>query len=420
MRRVVVTGMGVLSPIGNDVSSSIEALTQGRSGIASIKAWTELSYPSGALPVTIGGEVKNFDPEKFIEPKKDIRRMDRFIHLAMAAAHEAWRSAGLPDHLSDEEGNRAGAIIGVGLIGVQVFLEQYDILKERGPRRVSPFFIPATIANLAPGNVAIRYNLRGPSWSPVSACASGTHGVGEAMMNIRDGRADIMVAGGTESAMHPLAVSGFNSMHALCSSKNNSPTEASRPFDRERDGFVMGEGAGVLVLEELEHAKKRGANILAEITGYGSTSDAFHITAPAEKGEGAQRAIGQAIEMSHINPEEIGYINAHGTSTLFNDKSETDAIKEVFGDHAKKLMISSTKSMTGHLLGAAGGVESVFTVATLMKGFIPPTINLHNPDPDCDLDYVPNSARQKQVNFAMSNSFGFGGTNAVVIFKRWR
>lgn len=414
-----MTGMGVLSPIGNDVSSSFEALAAGKSGIATVPAWTNLSYAGGPLPVTIGGEVKNFDPEQFIEPKKDIRRMDRFIQLAMAASREAWISAGLPDRLSDEDGERAGVIVGVGLMGVQVFLEQYDTLLARGPRRVSPFFIPATIANLAPGHIAIRYNLRGPNWSPVSACASGSHGVGEAMMQIRDGRCDLMLAGGAESAMHPLAVSGFNSMHALCSSKNDTPSEASCPFDKNRDGFVMGEGAGLLVLEELEHAKKRGANILAEIVGYGSTSDAYHITAPAENGEGAQRAIKQALHMAGLNSSAVNYINAHGTSTSFNDKAETQAIKAVFGDHAQRLMVSSTKSMTGHLLGAAGGVESVFSVLALQKGLIPPTINLHTPDPDCDLDYVANVAREQSIEVAMSNSFGFGGTNAVLLFKKW-
>lgn len=418
MRRVVVTGMGVISPIGNTVAASMESLSQGKSGISTIPAWADLVSETGPLGVTIGGEVKNFDPEQFIFPKKDIRRMDRFIQLSMAAAHEAWQSAGLPDSLSDEEGNRAGVVVGVGLMGVQYFLEQYDTLRARGPRKVSPFFIPATIANLAPGNIGIRYNLRNACWSPVSACASGSHGVGEAMMHIRDGRCDIMIGGGAESSMHPLAVAGFNAMHALCSSKNNAPTEASRPFDLERDGFVMGEGAGMLVLEELEHAKKRGAKILAEIVGYGSTSDAYHITAPAENGEGAQRAMKMALDMAQMNASDVEYVNAHGTSTPYNDKAETQAIKGVFGEHAKKMMISSTKSMTGHLLGAAGGVEAVFSVMSLNSGLIPPTINLHTPDPECDLDYVPNQARHKQIRAVMSNSFGFGGTNAVLLFKK--
>jgi 3-oxoacyl-[acyl-carrier-protein] synthase II len=279
--------------------------------------------------------------------------------------------------------------------------------------------IPSIISNLAPGYIAIRYNLRNANWACVSACASGSHAIGEAFMHIKSGRADMMVAGGAESAMHPIAAAGFDAMHALCRSKNDNPKAASRPFDRDRDGFVMGEGSGLLVLEELELAKKRGANILAELIGYGSTSDAFHITAPSENGEGAQRAMKQALEVGKLNPAQVQYINAHGTSTPYNDKTETDAIKAVFGDHARRLMISSTKSMTGHLLGAAGGVEAVFSVLTLLRNVIPPTINYENPDPECDLDYVPNKAREKRVDVVMSNSFGFGGANAVLIFRRF-
>jgi 3-oxoacyl-[acyl-carrier-protein] synthase II len=419
MRRVVVTGLGVVCPVGNSVTEAWGALVNGQSGIDIIPEWRDDKWAGESLRVHIGGAVKGFHAEDWIEPKKDIRRMDRFIHLAMAAGQQAWKQSGLPDKLSDAEGDRAGVIVGVGLVGLHSLLDSYETLRTRGPRRVSPFFIPSTIANLAPGNLAIRHNLRNANWAPVSACASGTHGIGEAFMHIRDGRADVMLAGGAESALHALAVCGFESMHALCTSKNHDPKAASRPFDKERDGFVMGEGAGALVLEELEHAKKRGATILAEMAGYGSTSDAYHITAPAEQGEGAQRAMRQALDMAKANPSDVGYINAHGTSTPYNDKSETEAIKGVFKDHAHKLMMSSTKSMTGHLLGAAGGIEAVFSVLAIDESVLPPTINLHTPDPDCDLDYVPNIAREKRVDFVMSNSFGFGGTNAVLAFKRF-
>ncbi len=417
-RRVVVTGLGIISPVGNSVDEAWSSLLEGQSGIDTVAEWQDAQIAGERLHVTIGGAVKGFVPEAWIEPKKDIRRMDRFIQFAMAAGKQAWQMAGLPDRLDDQAGDRAGTIIGVGLGGLRPMLDSYDTLCERGPKRVSAFFIPSTIANLAPGNLAIRYNLRNANFAPVSACASGTHGIGEAAMHIRDGRADLMLAGGAESAMHPLALCGFLSMHALCTSKNHDPKASSRPFDRERDGFVMGEGAGLIVLEELEHAKRRGANILAELIGYGSTSDAYHITAPSEGGEGAHRAMRQALQMAQVNPEDVDYINAHGTSTPYNDKAETDAIKSAFGDHAKKLMVSSTKSMTGHLLGAAGGVEAVFSVLSLMKAVVPPTINYTTPDPECDLDYVPNVAREQRIQVAMSNSFGFGGTNAVLLFRR--
>jgi 3-oxoacyl-[acyl-carrier-protein] synthase II len=305
------------------------------------------------------------------------------------------------------------------MIGLDVLTDNYEALKKRGPRRVSPFFIPGTISNLAAGQVAIKLNLRLDNWVIVSACASGTHAIGEAFLQIKSGRADLMVAGGAESSMHPLAVAGFNSMNAICASKNDAPKEASRPFDKTRDGFVMGEGAGILILEELEQAKKRGADIVAEIVGYGSSCDANHITAPSENGEGAQRAMKQALQVANINKTAIDYINAHGTSTPLNDKFETQAIKRVFQEHAHKLQISSTKSMTGHLLGAAGGIEGVFTAMSIKTNMMPPTINLNNPDPDCDLDYIPHKARSGQVNFAMSNSFGFGGANAVIILKKF-
>jgi 3-oxoacyl-[acyl-carrier-protein] synthase II len=419
-RRVVVTGLGMTTPLGVTTEESWKGLIAGKSGIRTIQRWIDQEFAGHKLPVSIGGEVPNFDPEPWLDHKKDVKRMDRFILLAMCAGHQAWKQSGLPDRLDDLAGNRAGCIVGVGLGGLGNILAAYDNLKEKGPRRVSAFFIPMIIANLAPGNMGIRYNLRNANWAPASACSSGNHGIGEAFMHIRDGRADLMLCGGAESALEPLAVAGFASMHALCTSKNADPAGSSRPFDKTRDGFVMGEGAGMLVLEEYEHAKKRGAKILAEIGGYGSSDDANHITAPAPEGEGAQRAIKDALAMAQLNPEQIGYVNAHGTSTPYNDKSETDAIKGVFKDYAKKLPVSSTKSMIGHLLGAAGGVEAVISILALQHGILPPTINYKEPDPECDLDYIPNTAREVRVDAAISNSFGFGGTNAVLLFKQFK
>ncbi len=419
-RRVVVTGVGMTTPLGVTTDESWQGLVAGKSGIVSIEEWKTLDFGGHKLPVTIGGRVPNFDPEAWVEQKKDVKRMDRFIQLAFAASHQAWTAAGLPPQLDDAQGNRAGCIVGVGLGGLGGILAAYDNLREKGPRRVSAFFIPMIVSNLAPGNLSIRYNLRGANWAPASACASGSHGIGEAFMHILHGRADLMLTGGVESALDPLAIAGFASMHALCTTGNDDPARASRPFEKKRNGFIMGEGAGMLVLEELEHARKRGATILAELVGYGSSSDASHITAPAENGEGAQRAFREALTQAKLNPEDVGYINAHGTSTYFNDKSETDAIKGVFGAHAKKLMVSSTKSMIGHLLGGAGGVEAVISVLTLARGVIPPTINYDEPDPECDLDYVPNTAREVKVDVAQSNSFGFGGTNAVLMFQRFQ
>lgn len=418
-KRVVITGLGAICPVGNTVQESWENLLQGKSGIATVSQWCEKKWAGECMSVTVGGEVKNFNAEDVIEPKKDVRRMGRFIHLAMAASKEAWEMAGLPDRLEGEEAFRAGCVLGVGMVGMEVLTENYDTLVARGPRRVSAFFIPGTISNLAPGQIGIRRNLKLDNWTVVSACASGTHAIGEAFLHISSGRADLMVCGGTESSMHPLAVAGFNNMQALSTRFNDKPEKASRPFDRDRDGFVMGEGSGILILEELEHAKKRGATIIAEVVGYGSTCDANHITAPAPEGEGAQRAMRQALKTANIAPAEVDYINAHGTSTPLNDKFETMAIKAVFGEHARKLQISSTKSMTGHLLGAAGGVEGVFTVMCIKNDIMPPTINLDNPDPECDLDYIPNIARKGKVNVAMSNSFGFGGANAVIVFKKF-
>ncbi|MBI1945820.1 MAG: beta-ketoacyl-ACP synthase II [Deltaproteobacteria bacterium] len=419
-RRVVVTGVGMTTPLGVTTEESWQGLIAGKSGIVTIEEWTTLEFAGHKLPVTIGGRVPGFDPEAWVEQKKDVRRMERFIQLAFAASHQAWQSAGLPAALDDAEGNRAGCIVGVGLGGLGGILSAYDNLREKGPRRVSAFFIPMIVANLAPGNLSIRYNLRGANWAPASACASGSHGIGEAFMHVREGRADLMLCGGAESTLDPLAVAGFASMHALCTTGNDDPARASRPFEKKRNGFVMGEGAGMLVIEELEHAKKRGANILAEVVGYGSSADASHITAPAEQGEGAQRAFREALAQAKLAPDAVGYINAHGTSTHFNDKSETDAIKAVFGAHAKKVMVSSTKSMIGHLLGGAGGVEAVISVLSMTRGVLPPTINYDEPDPECDLDYVPNTAREARVDVVQSNSFGFGGTNGVLLFSRFK
>lgn len=418
-KRVVITGLGTVNPVGNTARASFDNLIKGQSGIDTVPEWCEEKWAGEALEITAGGVVKNFNAEDFVEPKKDVRRMGRFIHLAMAASQEAWKMADLPEKLDDQMGNRSGCVLGVGMVGMEVLIDNYEALREKGPKRVSAFFIPGTISNLATGHIAIRRNLRLDNWVVVSACASGTHAIGEAFLQIQSGRADLVVAGGAESVMHPLAVAGFNSMRALASSKDMDPKKVSRPFDKTRDGFVMGEGAGILILEELEHAQKRGAKIIAEVIGYGSTCDASHITAPAENGEGAQRAMRNALESARISPLEVDYINAHGTSTPLNDKYETQAIKGVFKDHAQKLKISSTKSMTGHLLGAAGGVEAVFSVMAITNSIMPPTINLHNPDPECDLDYIPNEARAGDVNVAMSNSFGFGGANAVVIFKKY-
>jgi 3-oxoacyl-[acyl-carrier-protein] synthase II len=419
-RRVVITGVGMVTPVGATAEDSWTSLVNGKVGIEAIPEWEEVRFADKPLPVTIGALVKDdFDPNEWIEPKKDVRRMDVFLQFAMGAAHQAWTQSGLPAQLDDEAGNRAGCIVGVGLGGIQTIIHAWEVLKEKGPRRISPFFIPGIVGNMAPGYAAIRYNLRGANWAPASACSSGGHGIGEAAQHILEGRADVMLAGGAEAGMHPITVAGFASMHAMCASHNDNPKAASRPFDKTRDGFVLGEGAGMMVLEELEHAKARGANILAELVGYGSTGDAHHITAPAPEGEGAQRAMRDALAMAKMNGPEVGYINAHGTSTPYNDKNETGAVKNVFGDHAKKLMMSSTKSMTGHLLGGAGGVEGVISVLSMTRGVLPPTMNLHEPDPECDLDYIPNEAREVKVDAVMSNSFGFGGTNAVLIFKRF-
>lgn len=408
-KRVVVTGIGMITPVGLDTESSWEGLINGKSGIGPIT-----QFDDKAIPTQIAGEIPGFDPEKYIEPK-EIKKMDRFIHLAIAASQMAMDDSGL--RITPENAERIGVIVSAGMGGLPAIERVHDTYREKGYRRVTPFFIPMTIINEAAGILSIRYGAKGPNLSIVTACATGTHSIGDAFKWIQRGEADAMIAGGTESCICPLGVGGFNAMKAL-STRNDEPHRASRPFDAERDGFVMGEGAGIVVLEEMESAVKRGARIYAEVIGYGASGDAYHITAPAPNGDGAARCMKMAIRDSGVSPADMGYINAHGTSTKFGDELETTAIKTVFGDHAYKLAVSSTKSMTGHLLGAAGGVEAVASVLALDRGILPPTINLENPDPECDLDYVPNEARQKQVDVAMSNSFGFGGTNACLIFKR--
>ncbi|GAB4237312.1 MAG: beta-ketoacyl-ACP synthase II [Acidobacteriota bacterium] len=409
-RRVVVTGLGLVSPVGLDVPSSWEALVAGRSGIGPITRFDVTEFPS-----RIAGEIKDFDPLNFLD-KKTVRKVDRFITYAIAAGDEAARMARLETGKVDR--NRIGVFIGSGIGGFETIEREHRKFLEEGPRKISPFFIPASIINEAAGYVSIRLNAAGPNVATVTACAAGAHAIGEAFKIIERGEADVMVAGGAEAAITPMGVGGFAAMKAL-STRNDEPTRASRPFDRDRDGFVVGEGAGILILEELEHALRRDVEILAEIVGFGQSGDAFHITAPPEDGEGAARAMQAALDDAGLSPAAIGYINAHGTSTPANDPIETRAIKKVFGEHAYRLAVSSTKSMTGHLLGAAGGLEAVVAVLALRHGILPPTINLENPDPECDLDYVPNQARAVEVEAAMSNSFGFGGTNVALVFRRY-
>lgn len=411
MRRVVITGIGVVSPIGNNVNDFWQNLVAGKSGIDTISSFDPDKY---GLTVKIAAEVKNFNPEDYFD-KKDAQKFSDFIKFAYAAAMEAMKDADLENANINKD--RVGVIVGTGIGGLKDIEEQHDILNEKGARRVSPFFIPYGIANMASGVIAIKYGFRGPNYCVVSACATGNHSIGDAFRIIQRGDADIMIAGGTESAITPLGIAGFASLKAL-STRNDEPQKASRPFDKDRDGFVMGEGAGILILEEYEHAKKRGAKIYAEIKGYAATDDAFHVTAPCSDGEGAAMCMRLALKDASLNPEDIDYINAHGTSTPLNDKIETLAIKKVFKDHAYKLKISSNKSMIGHLLGAASAVEAVASVKTIETGIIPPTINLENPDPECDLDYVPNKAIQYDVRNVLSNSFGFGGTNACIILSK--
>ena len=409
-RRVVVTGLGIVSPLGLGVKENETALFEGSSGVGFIKTFT----PDENFPVKIAGEVKGFDPEQYID-HKNVKKMDRFIHYAVACSKMALEDSGV--EINDQNAERVGVIVGVGLGGLPAIEKYHDVFRERGVKKITPFFIPMLIANLASGQVSIMFGAKGPNSCVVTACATGTHSIGEATRFIQYGDADVMFAGGTESVITPLCVGGFNASKAL-STRNDDPQGASRPFDKDRDGFVVGEGGGVVILEELEIAKKRGAKIYGEIIGYGLNGDAYHITAPSPRGEGAARCLKLALNNAGINKEDVDYINAHGTSTTA-DATETQAIKTTFGDHAYNLAVSSTKSMTGHLLGAAGGVEAIFTLLAMQKGVIPPTINYTTPDPECDLDYVPNKAREKNLNICVSNSFGFGGTNGVLIFKKF-
>lgn len=408
-RRVVVTGMGMVTPLGLNREESWKNAVQGVSGIDRIT-----QFDAANFDVKFAGEIKNFDPSPYIE-KKEQKKMDRFIHLSMATAEMAIKDCGLT--FTEELGLRTGAIIGVGIGGLGGIEVQHSVLLERGPSRITPFFIPMVITNMAAGNISIKYGLRGPNYSVTSACASGAHSIGEAAHYIRRGQCDVMLAGGSEAAVTPMAIGGFNSMKAL-STRNDQPKMASRPFDKDRDGFVLAEASATLVLEDYEHAARRGAKIYAEVSGYGTTSDAYHMTNPAPGGSGGAGAMRLALEDAKLDPEQVQYINAHGTSTPVGDGLETAAIKTVFGAHARKLWVSSTKSMTGHTLGAAGAIESVFSILALNENIAPPTINLDHPSEDCDLDYVPHRARDGKFQHVLNNSFGFGGTNASLLFSR--
>jgi len=409
-RRVVVTGIGLITPVGIGTEESWSAICKGKSGVGPITRFDASEYAT-----RIAAEVKGFDPLQWIE-QKDLRKMDTFIHYALGAADMALEDSGLKiNHLNAP---RVGVFIGSGIGGLPFIERQHKILLESGPRRISPFFIPGLIVNLASGQVSIRHGAKGPNSAVCTACSTGSHAIGDSFRIIARGEADAMIAGGTESVITPLAIGGFCAMRAL-STLNDQPKKASRPFDKNRDGFVVGEGAGILILESLEHAQDRGANIYAELVGYGMSGDAFHISAPSEDGDGPIRVMKNALNDAHIEPSYIDYINAHGTATPAGDVVETLAIKKVFGEHARKLAISSTKSMIGHLLGAAGGVEASVSILTIRDQIIPPTINYETPDPECDLDYVPNKARKATVNYVLSNSFGFGGTNASLIFKKF-
>ncbi|MEG2237328.1 MAG: beta-ketoacyl-ACP synthase II [Akkermansia sp.] len=411
-RRIVITGIGVVSPLGNDFKSTWEGLKTGRNGIDLIKSMDTTDYPA-----KIAGEVKDFDPTPFFSSPKDARRVDRYTHFAVAAAKMAVQDAGLD--VGAEDKTRVGVMIGSGIGGLGTLETQYKMLLERGPGRVSPFMIPYMISNIASGIVAMEYGFGGPNMTIVTACATSNHNIGEAWRIMKFGDADVMVTGGAEATILPTGLAGFSNMKAL-STRNDDPAHASRPFDVDRDGFVMGEGSGVVILETLEHAQKRGARIYGELVGYGVSSDAYHLTSPLPGGEGAARCMQMAIDHAGINPEEVDYVNAHGTSTPVGDVCETKAIKTVFGDHAKNgLLVSSTKSMTGHLLGAAGGLEIAACLMAIAEDIIPPTINVEHQDPECDLDCVPNQAREKRVNIAVSNSFGFGGHNSTVVVKRF-
>lgn len=410
-RRVVITGLGAVTPLGTGVEKFWKALGEGRSGIGPITKFDAVNYPS-----QIAGEVKDFNAEDFM-PKKEIKKMDPFIHYALAAADMVMEDSGLT--VSEEESPRFGVLVGAGIGGLSSIEKYHELtLEHHGPKKITPFFIPMLIINLAPGQIAIRYGFRGPNSAVVTACATSTHAIGDAFKIIQRGDAEAMITGGTEAVISPMAVGGFCAMRAL-SCRNNEPTKASRPFDKDRDGFVMGEGAGLILLEELEHAQNRGAKIYAEIIGYGMSCDAYHISAPDPEGKGAVLCMQNALRDAQVQPDEIQYINAHGTSTQLNDLVESQAIKKVYGQHAYRLLISSIKSMTGHLLGAAGGVEAVATVLSIYHSIIPPTVNHDQPDPECDLNYVPNQAQPLAIRLASSHSFGFGGTNASLIFKRF-
>jgi 3-oxoacyl-[acyl-carrier-protein] synthase II len=418
-RRVVITGLGLVTPCGHTVADTWAALMAGRSGVGYIE-----KFDTEKFSVKIAAEVKNFDPLKFIE-KKEARKMGAFIHYAIAASDEAVydsqlieRGQKLSDRFGEEQSEQIGTYISSGIGDFWAIEREHSKLLDEGPHRVSPFFIPSAIVNLAAGQVSIRFGAKGPNSATATACAAGAHAIGDSFKIIQRGDADVMICGGAESAITPMSVAGFAAMRAL-STRNDDPEHASRPFERDRDGFIIGEGAGLMVLEELEFARARGAKIYAEVVGYGMTGDAFHITMPDETASGAVRAMQKALKDAGVNPEQVGYINAHGTSTPYNDKFETLAVKKTFGDHAYKLAVSSTKSMTGHLLGAAGGIEAVFSVLAIHEGKLPPTVNYVNPDPECDLDYVPNEPREAHVDYALSNSFGFGGTNAALLFKRF-
>ena len=409
-RRVVVTGLGLVTPLGIGVEATWKGICEGRSGICRITKFDATDYAC-----QIAGEVKGFDPTAYMDAK-EAKKMDPFIHYAMVAGTFAMENSGLK--ITPENSTRVGTSIGVGMGGLPVIEKYHEIVMEKGPRKITPFFIPMLIANMAAGHLSMKFGAQGPNCCSATACATGTHAVGDSYEIIRRGDADAMIAGGAESVITKLGIGGFCAMKALATKYNDQPAKGSRPFDLNRDGFVMGEGSGVMVLEELESARKRGARIYAEVVGYAMNADAYHMTSPPPGGEGAARCMALALKKGNIRPEEIDYINAHGTATAA-DALETTAIKTVFGDHAYKLAVSSTKSMTGHLLGAAGGIEAVFTTLAIHHGILPPTINLETPDPECDLDYVPNQARKKEITTALSNSFGFGGTNASLIFRKF-
>lgn len=409
-KRVVITGLSMITPLGIGVKGSWESLIAGRSGIKRIT-----QFDSSNFPTKIAGEVQDFNPEDYIE-YKEIKKMDRFIHFAIAATKMAIDDSGL--RITDSNAEKVGVIVGSGIGGLRAIEHYHAVLLEKGPRRITPFFIPMLVINLASGQISIRFGAKGPNSAVATACATGSHSIGDAYEIIQRGDADAMIAGGTEAVITPLGIGGFNAMKAL-STRNDEPEKASRPFDIDRDGFVMGEGAGIVILESFESALDRGAKIYAEIVGYGMTADAYHITSPVPNGEGAARCMKMTLKDGGADPSEIDYINAHGTSTKYGDEIESKAIKTVFGEYAYKVAVSSTKSMTGHLLGAAGGVEAVISVLSIYNGIIPPTINLDKPDPECDLDYVPYKSRKITVNYALSNSFGFGGTNACLLFKKF-